>query len=325
MKIIFAAKAEALKVSGLADFLNLTAQCLSHKGIDAQVSIGGINDINIDDIVIAIDNAEATNKYADIPLSEDLHLLSKNIFESLAALFFEGGTAVTAMLFGAGDISGQLDDIERKSEKVKIFSYSQGLITTVKILSKDPFCYAAGEVFSRFKKNIYADEDVSLSKRLFELLSVRGKTLSVAESLTGGLVCSSIVDNPGASAFFYEGIVSYSNESKIIRLGVGKETIANYGAVSSETAYEMAAGLLSHGADVSIATTGIAGPGGATLTKPLGLTFIAIGTHEKVHVFKHIFVGDRSEVKRAASEAAIFYAIKVLKSSGLEYEEIIIK
>jgi PncC family amidohydrolase len=325
MKIVFALDEGALRVSGLADFINITARCLNRKGCEAQVAAAGDNAVcGTHAFVIAI--GKAAGAAASVPASEDFHLLSKNIFDCLSGLFFEGGAAVTAMLFGGGDIGGQLDEIEIKYGGVKIFYYSRGHITTVKILCKDPFNEAVGEVFSRFKKNIYAEDDVSLSQRLFELLNVRGKTLSVAESLTGGQVCSLFIENPGASACFYEGVVCYSNESKIKRLGVGKDTIANYGAVSSETAYEMAAGLLAHGGcDVSIATTGIAGPTGATMTKPMGLTYIAIGTPEKVHVFKHIFAGGRTEVRNAASEAAMFYAIKVLKNSGLEYEEIIIK
>lgn len=325
MKILFAVStAEAACCEGLIDYLFIIAESFKRKGIAAEIMPLGFDNLT-DTAVITFGESKLKNQFANIPLGSDLCEVSHSLFESICPLFFEGGTVVTAKLFGKADIDYNIDAIENNFSGVKIFHYSRGLITTIKILCKEQFSSAVTEVFSLYNKNIYADEDVDLSKRLLQLLSVRGKMLSVAESLTGGLVCSYIVDNAGASENFYEGIVCYSNKSKVNRVNVEGQTITNYGAVSYQTAYEMAAGLLAVGdCDISIATTGIAGPDGATLSKPLGLTYIAIGTPQKVHIFKHIFTGNRAQVKRTTAQAAIFYAIKVLKDNSIDYQEITI-
>ena len=94
---------------------------------------------------------------------------------------------------------------------------------------------------------------------------------------------------------------------------------------SSVSLKNLKRGLFSNGlSDVTISTTGVAGPTGGTLTKPVGLTYIAIGTKDKVHVFRHIFKGNRKDVRKAASQAAMFYAIKILKDNSIDYEEIVI-
>ena len=164
-----------------------------------------------------------------------------------------------------------------------------------------------------FQKNIYAEEDVDLPHRLFALLKFRKKRLSAAESLTGGLIASSLVEVPGSSSVFFEGVVTYHNEAKSARLGVSEKTLRHKGAVSVETAFEMAKGLLDTGrCDIALATTGIAGPTGATPTKPLGLCYIAVGTGDGIHVFEHIFAGDRAAVRLSAAQAAMFYAVREL-------------
>lgn len=177
-----------------------------------------------------------------------------------------------------------------------------------------------GAVHQAFGKNIYAEEDTDLPHQLYALLKFRKKKLSVAESLTGGLIASSLVEVPGSSSVFFEGLVTYHNEAKAGRLGVSEKTLRNKGAVSVETAFEMAKGLLDTGrCDIALATTGIAGPTGATATKPLGLCYIAVGTECGVHVFEHIFTGDRAAVRQSAAQAAMFYAIREL-SRGNEGE-----
>ncbi len=138
-----------------------------------------------------------------------------------------------------------------------------------------------------------------------ELLA-RGLTVATAESCTGGLVSARIVDVPGASRVFLEGLVTYSNEAKIRRLGVSKETLARFGAVSDEMAREMAEGLLrSSGADVAISTTGIAGPDGGTAEKPVGLIFIGCATRSCTAVRELRLSGDRAEIRDQAARHAL--------------------
>ena len=137
-----------------------------------------------------------------------------------------------------------------------------------------------------------------------------GMNISTAESCTGGLIASRLVDVPGVSSVLKEGVVTYSNEAKISRLGVKKETLEKYGAVSEETAREMVLGLDS---DIAIATTGIAGPDGGTQEKPVGLVYIGIRVKDKVYVERKIFNGSRNKVRERAVLQSLFSLIKILK------------
>ncbi|MBO5927358.1 MAG: nicotinamide-nucleotide amidohydrolase family protein [Clostridia bacterium] len=165
------------------------------------------------------------------------------------------------------------------------------------------------------KEGLYADYLTTLSERLFDLLRLRKLKLSVAESFTGGRIVSSLIENSGISEYLMEGAVTYSNLSKVKRLGVREEDIIKLGAVSSKVAYEMAAGLLTGGnCDMAIATTGIAGPKSEDTVKPVGLAFIAVGDKKGVHVYKYNFTGDREEITETAKNTALFLAIKKLKN-----------
>lgn len=160
----------------------------------------------------------------------------------------------------------------------------------------------------------YAVDDTPLNRRVYELLKLRGLKLSVAESFTGGGVASRLIEVSGASEVLFESVVAYDNESKISRLGVSGETLARFGAVSDETAYEMAAGLIATGnCSVSLATTGIAGPKSDGTGKPVGLCYIAVGTRETVYVYKYIFKGTREEITERAINQALFLLYKQIK------------
>lgn len=163
-------------------------------------------------------------------------------------------------------------------------------------------------------KYIYALEDISLAERLFQLLKLRRMKISCAESFTGGGIGKRLVDVPGISEVYFEGLNTYSNESKISRLGVDEMTIKSKGAVSAETAFEMAQGLIRQGnCDVSVATTGIAGPKSDNTNKPVGLCYIAIGLKEGVNVYKFNIGGDRKTITQTAINRALFLAYKNIK------------
>ena len=140
-------------------------------------------------------------------------------------------------------------------------------------------------------------------------------TIATAESCTGGKIAAAITDVPGASEIFGYGMVTYSNDAKIKILGVKAETLAAHGAVSPETAYEMAAGLKRvSGADVAVSVTGIAGPGGGSPEKPVGLVYMGIAYGDDVIVKKNFFQGERDEVRLQTVETALYFvAEKVLK------------
>lgn len=147
------------------------------------------------------------------------------------------------------------------------------------------------------------------------LLIEKELTISTAESLTGGMLASAMIDSElGISASFKEGYITYSNEAKMRDLGVLKETLENFGAVSEETAREMVTGAQakSH-TDIAISTTGIAGPGGDTATKPLGLTYIAIWYCGEITVYREVFQGSRNDVRKAVVNYALDRLISMLK------------
>ncbi len=138
---------------------------------------------------------------------------------------------------------------------------------------------------------------------IVETLTKNGLTLAAAESCTGGMVSSAIVDYPGASNVFLDGIVSYSNEAKMKFLGVKSETLEKYGAVSSQTAQEMCEGAAREsGADIGISTTGVAGPGGGTPEKPVGTVWIGIHTPNGTETKLLQLSGTRTEIREQTTE-----------------------
>jgi len=152
------------------------------------------------------------------------------------------------------------------------------------------------------EKNIENSIETIVSK----LLIKNKLTISIAESCTGGLVSSTFINYPGISSVFMEGCVTYSNKSKINRLGVNPNTLEIYGAVSEETAIEMVEGIAKNfNTNVAISTTGIAGPDGGSIEKPLGLVYIGIYINGNTTVKKYIFNGNREEIRLQATKSAI--------------------
>jgi len=331
MKITIIAKSEELAAyKGLFKHLITLISSVKIKGYDINLAL--YEDANmyydIEGYVITIGSVQIKSNYPNITIDDNLNNFSYSFFEIIKNILIKNADICTLKLFGnLGNVGKIIENLEKKfNNSLCIFLFKEDLVITIKILFTPESEDAVREIISTFKKNIYAEDDVSLDFRLLELLQLRNKKISIAESLTGGQICSTIINNAGASNSVYEGLVTYSNESKIDRLNVDDQTIYKFGAVSYETAYEMAAGLLAKNTcDIAIATTGIAGPSGGNLSKPVGLTFIAIGIKEKIHVYRHIFSGNRNEVQTAASQAALFYAVKKLKDNSMEYEEIQIK
>lgn len=170
------------------------------------------------------------------------------------------------------------------------------------------------EIVSALNGYIYALEDISLAEQLVRLLKLRRMVISTAESFTGGGVGRRIVEVSGASEVFFEGLNTYSNKSKMGRLGVAELTLNQRGAVSSETAMQMADGLLKTGnCSVAVSTTGIAGPKSDNTSKPVGLAYIGVGVDGDVSVYKFNFRGDRRTITETAINHALFLTYKKLK------------
>lgn len=146
----------------------------------------------------------------------------------------------------------------------------------------------------------------SISEEIGGLLREKGLTLGVVESATGGLIAHLITEVPGSSDYFRGSVTAYSNEVKISLVGVDKATIERYGAVSPQVAEVLArGGLKLLGADICLADTGIAGPGGATPDKPVGLFYLGLAHKTGAYSRKHVFSGTRAENKQAAAGAAL--------------------
>ena len=168
-----------------------------------------------------------------------------------------------------------------------------------------------------------AELEAEIARLIREYQAKTGKSLTIGtvESATGGRIADRITNVPGSSDYFKGSVVAYSNEVKIALLGVKKATIENYGAVSEQTAWEMAQGgrkLLD--VDICVSDTGIAGPSGDTPEKPVGLFYLGLAAAGESSSQKHAFLGNREENKRDAAEAALNmlkqYLLRRFKARG---------
>lgn len=157
-----------------------------------------------------------------------------------------------------------------------------------------------------------------LVEHLSILLSERGWKVAFAESCTGGLLAASITHRPGSSSIFERGFVTYSNEAKMELLDVQSETLDNYGAVSEQTAEEMALGALKNShADLSLSITGIAGPDGGSEDKPVGLVYFGFALKGgSVGSMKHNFNGGREQIRGKAAHTALKHLISILEQES---------
>ena len=156
---------------------------------------------------------------------------------------------------------------------------------------------------------------IEMVERLVQMLAEMEMTISTAESCTGGMLASKIIDVGGASEVYSEGFITYSYDAKEKYLKVSKETLETYGAVSEQTVREMATGCLNAtGSDVALVTSGVAGPGGGTPEKPVGLVYIACAYKGDVVAKSYKFDGDRYEIRSQAVDEAIKLAIEMLEN-----------
>lgn len=234
------------------------------------------------------------------------YIQSKNIFYNQKILYTTG--------IPESALYSKLQDIKPLFDEVKVaFLPSQfGVKIRLSMRSNDEkfnvekIKVVEEKIRERVGDYIYSDEDLSLEEVIGKILTERNLRIAVAESCTGGLICNRITNIPGSSNYFERGIVSYSNESKIQILGVNPETIKTYGAVSEQTAIEMARGVRKiSNADIGISTTGIMGPTGATETKPIGLVFIGYADNEREFAKQFNFADNRVRNKERTSQAAL--------------------
>jgi nicotinamide-nucleotide amidase len=153
---------------------------------------------------------------------------------------------------------------------------------------------------------VYGEEDEDLAELVLEMCRERVRTISTAESCTGGLLGARITAIPGSSDVYHGGVVAYDNSVKTKLLGVRDVTLSEHGAVSEQVAREMAEGCARElGTSIGIGITGIAGPGGGTLEKPVGTVWIAVAGIGETKSLGRVYVGDRDEIRLRATQAAL--------------------
>jgi nicotinamide-nucleotide amidase len=209
-----------------------------------------------------------------------------------------------------------LDDLMRRERNPLVGTTASEAIIGVRILATGATEHEAtsraerdrAEICRRLGHVVFGVGDSTLAESVAELLIAKSKTVSVAESCTGGLLAKRLTDVPGSSAYFLRGYVTYTDQSKVELLGVAAGCIEEHGAVSEETARQMAAGCRERAvSDYALSVTGVAGPSGGTLEKPVGLVFIGLADESGVLV-KRLLIGDhltRSEIRTRGTHAAL--------------------
>lgn len=173
------------------------------------------------------------------------------------------------------------------------------------------------ELYRRFGNAVYTtDADETLEMALTKLLMKKKYTMTTAESCTGGMIAARMVNVPGVSAVLKSGFITYANEAKEELLGVSHDTLEKYGAVSRETAEEMAEGAAKAAhTDAAVAVTGIAGPDGGTKEKPVGLVYIGVNVRGNVEVREYHFSGSRQKIRESVTAAALTFLREKLLAS----------
>jgi nicotinamide-nucleotide amidase len=170
----------------------------------------------------------------------------------------------------------------------------------------DKFEDYVNEIHSLIRKFVFTTEELEMEEYLGNLLREKKLTISTAESFTGGMLNDLLTNIAGSSDYFIGGCITYSNDSKVQFLDVNEKTLDKHGAVSRQTAWEMVQGIKKKfNTDCAIATTGIAGPGGGTEEKPVGLSYIAAAYQDQVSVKKFLFGGNRIINKRRGAMAGM--------------------
>jgi nicotinamide-nucleotide amidase len=210
---------------------------------------------------------------------------------------------------GEAQVESTIQDIIKSNKDVYIATYAKDGIVDIKIVAKgrdknsidEILNDAINKIKNRIADYIYSYEDETIEEVVFKILKKNKIKVAFCESCTGGLISSKFTRIPGASEVFDRAYITYSNLSKMEDLGVSEDTLDKYGAVSKETALEMAKGLLNKtSVDVALSVTGIAGPSGGTETKPVGLVYIGICTKDSSKVVESLFGGDRVSIQNRA-------------------------
>ena len=217
--------------------------------------------------------------------------------------------------YGESQVEDKILDLIDKQTNPTIATYAKTAEVQVRLTAKAGtkeegealIAPVMAELFNRFGDCIFTtEEDVTLEMAVVDLLQKKHLTMATAESCTGGMIAARLVNVSGVSDVFMQGMVTYSNEAKVRLLGVKEETLAAHGAVSRETALEMALGGAERAqTDVCVAVTGLAGPGGGSKEKPVGLVYMACAVKGKAEVLEYHFKGNRGKIREQSMMKAL--------------------
>ena len=220
---------------------------------------------------------------------------------------------------GESNLAEILSDEMKSEENLILAPYAKTGEVHLKITAKGKTKEEAEErteqlmqvIYQKAGQYVYAEGNHPLEEVLVHTLIENGQTLVTAESCTGGMIGQTVTVVPGSSKPYLGGVVTYSNELKMALCGVSQDTLSEHGAVSSQTACEMAEGIRTRlGADIAVSVTGIAGPGGGTEEKPVGLVYIGVSTKEKTEATRFNFVGNRDKIRQLSMKNALHLALK---------------
>jgi nicotinamide-nucleotide amidase len=211
--------------------------------------------------------------------------------EAIAPIYMTFPNVQTSVLFNKSEVDVQLSIREKDSDQ-----------------ANDVLDELQSKIVANLGTAVFSVQGETMEEVVGRLLKEAGRTVSVAESCTGGLIGSRLTDVPGSSSYFIEGCVTYSNEAKMRTLNVPKALLDEFGAVSPEVAAAMADGMRKRGGtDYAISVTGIAGPDGGTPEKPVGLVYIGFSDRIETKTIKLVLPGDRYLIRWRSSQAALDY------------------
>ena len=260
------------------------------------------------------------------PPNELVPMFEKSIMPYLRKLQPETISSVMVKICGLGEsyVETQIADLIENQSNPTIATYAKTGEVHLRVTAKAADEKEAKklikpmvkELKNRFGNSIYTtDENVTLEETVVNLLKEKELTLTTAESCTGGMLGARLTNVPGVSDVYKQGFITYSNRAKRKMLDVKKNTLKDYGAVSDKTAKEMAKnGAFITGSDACVSITGIAGPGGGTPEKPVGLVYIACCYHDNITVNEYHFKGEREKVR----ENTVVRALTLLRECILE-------
>lgn len=225
---------------------------------------------------------------------------------------------------GESQLETMLMDVMKAQDNPTIALYADPLETMIRITAKAHTHEEAEAMLDPVEAQINQivggaiygyGRETTMDQVTGQLLLEKGLSLAAAESCTGGLLTAALVGTPGISAVLKEGVVTYSNESKMQRLGVQASTLEQFGAVSAQTAAEMAAGVArTAGTEIGVSTTGVAGPGGGTPEKPVGLVYIGLSFRGEVTTKEVRVMGNRDRIRNLA----VYHALDMVRRALLE-------